>query len=268
VFPVQPRGKWPWTGHHAFQAPRGEGGFKRATRNLEPLREAWTIEPTCNIGLWPGPSGLLVIDSDGAEGEATLAPFAVDRVPTLMARTGRPEGGLHRFYRSPGAGIEGDLGPDTTVRHYGGFIVLAPSIHPSGRPYQWLTRGIPIAYCPESVLARLRVQPETAVRPMLQPAAAWSELPPALERRIRAYLDKLPTGLRDGGGRNNMGYGLAAFLVRDLQLGDGLALHWLEEWNRRQADPLTARELAAVLASAHAYGRHPYGSGLGLRRAS
>jgi hypothetical protein len=40
VFPVQPRCKQPWTGQHAFQAPRGEGGFKLATRRLDHLREA------------------------------------------------------------------------------------------------------------------------------------------------------------------------------------------------------------------------------------
>jgi Bifunctional DNA primase/polymerase, N-terminal len=268
VFPVQPSGKLPWTGHRAFQAPRGEGGFKLATRRLDHLREAWTIEPRLNIGFWPGPSGLLVIDSDGPEGEATLAPFALGRAPTLMARTGRPDGGVHRFYRSPGPSIEGDLGPATTVRHYGGFIVLAPSIHPSGQPYRWLNRGTLIAPCPDTVLARLRVQSETPTRPIRRPAAAWTEIPPVLERRIRAYLDKLPTGLRDGGGRNSAGYSLAAFLVRDLQLGDDLALQWLEEWNARQADPITARELAAVLIHAHSYGRRPYGVGLERRRAS
>jgi hypothetical protein len=166
-------------------------------------------------------------------------------------------------------GIEGDLGAQTTVRHFGGYVVLAPSIHPSGGPYQWLNWGTQAIDLPADITERLAkaVTPRPE-RPMPRPAAAWTELPPALERRVRAYIDRLPTGLHDGGGRNSVGYALAAFLVRDLQLGDTLALQWLEEWNGRQLDPLTPRELAGVLSSAHAYGRHPYGAGLERRRAS
>jgi hypothetical protein len=80
--------------------------------------------------------------------------------------------------------------------------------------------------------------------------------------RIRAYLFKLPSGLGEGQHRDDFGYTFAAFLVRDLHLSDAEAMPWMEEWDARNAVPKGAACLEKLLASAHAYGRHPYGSGL------
>ena len=82
----------------------------------------------------------------------------------------------------------------------------------------------------------------------------------ALEHRIASYIDRLPTNLRAGDGRNNVGFTLAGFLVRDLDLADDVALGWLARWNQRQQTPMTDAKLASLVADAHAYGSHGYGS--------
>jgi hypothetical protein len=83
-----------------------------------------------------------------------------------------------------------------------------------------------------------------------------------LASRIRAYIAKLPRGLGEGQHRDDFAYSLAAFLVRDLNLPDSEALRWLEEWDAGNAVPKGTKRLEEIIASAHDYGKHAYGSGL------
>ena len=83
-----------------------------------------------------------------------------------------------------------------------------------------------------------------------------------LDRRIGAYLDKLPTGLGEGMHRDDYGFLFSAFLVRDLALSEAEALQWLEVWDSRNGVRKGTDRLKGLIQSAHAYGKHPYGSGL------
>jgi hypothetical protein len=85
-----------------------------------------------------------------------------------------------------------------------------------------------------------------------------------LDRRIRAYVAKLPN-LHDGGGRDRVAYRLAGFLARDLALADDVALAWLEMWDQGNRPPKGRECLREILANAHKYGTRPYGCGLGGR---
>jgi hypothetical protein len=244
-----------------------EHGFKSASRNPDHVRAWIARHGACNWLLWPAPSGLIVIDWETAAGEATMRQWELWDVPTLRVITAR---GAHHYFTAPaGPDIETTtLGSGTTIRHRKGYVLLPPSRHPLGHVYRWAGTMADRMPLPASVLARLQTREETAPAPRARSRAGWTVLPQALERRIERYLDALPTGLRDGQGRNPAAYNFAGFLARDLQLADGLALEWLERWNARQAQPLDARELASVLANAHDYGRRAYGSGLERRRAS
>jgi hypothetical protein len=84
-----------------------------------------------------------------------------------------------------------------------------------------------------------------------------------LAGRIRVYLSKLPN-LAAGQGRDDVAFQFAALLVRDLRLSDAAALSWLMRWDRRNRPPKGAARLLEIIASAHRYGRHAYGSGLSL----
>lgn len=92
-------------------------------------------------------SGVIVIDVDVPEGERSLQSLATarrDLPPTLTARTG--SGGRHLYYAAPQRhlgnavgglpGIEGEL-PGIDLRADGGYVLVPPSLHISGRRYTW-----------------------------------------------------------------------------------------------------------------------------------
>jgi hypothetical protein len=83
-----------------------------------------------------------------------------------------------------------------------------------------------------------------------------------LDRRILGYIDHLPAGLTEGQGRDDHGFRLAAFLVRDLALSDDAALQWMQVWDDRNAVAKGTDRLQELLDSARLYGRSAAGSGL------
>jgi bifunctional DNA primase/polymerase-like protein len=148
IFPLLPRSKDPLTPH----------GFKDASRNPEHVRRWWTATPGANLGLWPGPSGLVVVDGDGPVGEATLTARGLTAEPTLTVVTGRADGGRHLYFAGPTTPIEATtLGPGTTVRHFKGYVVAPPSVHPeTGATYRWAGQVTDLRALPAAVLDALR----------------------------------------------------------------------------------------------------------------
>jgi putative DNA primase/helicase len=131
IFPCQRRGKEPACSH----------GVHDATANLERIHSWWSACNELNIALACGePSGLFVIDVDGAEGEAALS--LLEQIhgqlpPTREVITGR-DGGRHAYFkvgRHKVTNSAGKLGAGLDVRGTGGYVLLPGSIHPSGRPY-------------------------------------------------------------------------------------------------------------------------------------
>ena len=102
-----------------------------------------------NIGLATG-SGLAVFDIDGAEGAREFKQLLADHehVPqTLAAATGR---GFHLVYATrPGSPqVRSSARGNVHVRGEGGYIIVAPSDHISGRKYQWIKR-VAVALLPD-----------------------------------------------------------------------------------------------------------------------
>jgi len=141
VFPLRPRSKLP-----LLSKKEGGRGFHDATTDRQQLEAWWAREPNANIGLATGASGLVVIDVDGPEGLKELEAAARQHggewpMPrTLVSRTGRA-GGFHLFYQQPaGATIPSSQvkGSHVDIRGSSGYVILPPSIHPSGAVYQWV----------------------------------------------------------------------------------------------------------------------------------
>jgi len=115
----------------------GTFGFKMATTDERQIRHWWGKWANANIGWLPGPSGHAVLDADSYKDEFSGGDILDDETVTQL--TGG--GGEHYIYQKPeGAtysNAPGDLPAGIDVRADGGYIVVAPSMHPSGRRYQW-----------------------------------------------------------------------------------------------------------------------------------
>jgi hypothetical protein len=130
VFPLKPRGKEPLTKH----------GFQDATRDERQIRQWWKQHPNANIGT-PTGRAFWVLDEDPRHhGDESLESLELKhgRLPsTIQQQTG--SGGRHFAFAMPDQ-IEircGTLADGLDYKGAGGYIVLAPSIHPNGKPYIW-----------------------------------------------------------------------------------------------------------------------------------
>jgi hypothetical protein len=74
-------------------------------------------------------------------------------------------------------------------------------------------------------------------------------------RRLAAYVRKVPTGLRLGDHRNDTAYRLAARCLEDVGAADAFRI--VAAWNADNTQPLSDRDLSAIIANA---GRHRRGA--------
>jgi hypothetical protein len=218
VLPVAPRGKVPLTRH----------GLKDATTDRAQVERWWRRAPQANIGIATGPpSGLLVVDLDGREGLGSWARLEARYgvAMTLEASTGG--GGVHLIYGYP-EGVDlgnsaGRLGEGIDTRGRGGYILVAPSVHPSGRRYAWTGSGnTPIAPAPAWLVDLLRPpppRPAPATRPGWQPGNDRHQL-----ARFNGLLDTMAAARPRQ--RNNRLYWCACRL-REL-LAEGAPPEWVE----------------------------------------
>jgi hypothetical protein len=152
VFPLKPGDKKPATAH----------GLKDATTDEETIRAWWQRNPRYNIGIATGAtSGIVVVDTDNEQAEEYVTLQGDS--PTRQQTTAK---GRHRLYRHPGTdtrnttALHGVAGLD--VRGDGGYIVAAPSVHPSGVVYAW-ENDIDLAPLPAWV-TRKREREQTSAR--------------------------------------------------------------------------------------------------------
>lgn len=169
--------------------PRTPNGLTNATTDLKQVAAWWRWWPDANVGVVTGAaSGLLVVDVDGPEGEATLLALQARHgaLPaTRWVRTG--SGGWHAYFRHPGGRLgnsAGRLGPKLDTRGDGGYVVAPPSRHASGGLYTWHSRLAPIAPLPSWLLGLLR-PPRPAHRPPPPPRDADRYAAAALEAECR-----------------------------------------------------------------------------------
>lgn len=114
--------------------PRRNDWEERASNNPAEVAEWWGRSPHSNIGIAAGRSGLLVVDAD-----IYKVGGLVYEGETITSLTGG--GGEHLIYAMPeGAdygNAKGNLPAWLDIRGYGGQFVAPPSLHPSGRRYEW-----------------------------------------------------------------------------------------------------------------------------------
>jgi hypothetical protein len=118
-FAVYPSSQWSPAQHHSIgQLPRGEGGWKIATTDIEMVRDGWRDQwtaPDVNVGVATGRlSRLVVVDIDEPEPELTPGAREEDRrgvpvharLPVLGARRRRRAAARDGRHRPVGSGSQ------------------------------------------------------------------------------------------------------------------------------------------------------------------
>ncbi len=129
-------------------------GLKDASRETAQLQLWGEQTPQANIGVRTGrESGVWVLDIDGPEGQASLKNLEAIHGPlpkTPLSETGG--GGRHYFFRWPEHIEIRSLirigGHKIDTRGEGGYAILPPSRHRSGREYRWLVSPDEAALAP------------------------------------------------------------------------------------------------------------------------
>lgn len=142
---------------HKVDLPKG---LVNATTDSAQIETWWDRWPDSNIGLRTGlESGVFVLDVDGPEGEDSLSDLIAKCGPlpeSVEALTGR---GRHIYFKHPGGAIPSRNGVIATaldIKGDGGYVILPPSVHYSGRSYQWELSShpddVPVAEPPQWLL--------------------------------------------------------------------------------------------------------------------
>jgi len=132
IFPLRPGTKEPFGGIGVYQA----------TPDATQVTAWWDRWPNANIALHCGGSRLLAIDIDSYNDTYQgNGPLQQSDMETLTSLTGG--GGTHLLYHVQDGrrwgNAKGDMPAAIDIKAWGGYIVLPPSIHPNGNPYQWET---------------------------------------------------------------------------------------------------------------------------------
>lgn len=162
--------------HAKTKSPLVKNGFKAATADVDQVREWWTKWPDAMIGVPTGSaSGFWVLDVDDLEifnagckinlpktlttitGNGKHYLFRWDTERTVRNAQKRMEDGKARwpFSDAPGCDTRGE----------GGYIIVPPSRHPSGRLYRWKDISPP-APATEALYACVAGPKRASVKPL------------------------------------------------------------------------------------------------------
>lgn len=178
------------------------------------------------VGLVTGRiSGVVVLDVE------SWCPTPVEELlkkyPTnMIARSGG--GGVHLFYSYPQnvGKISNRVGifEGADLRADGGFLVLPPTMHPSGNRYEWIKRGIPGAF------------------PM-----AFLDLESRSATSNEGWITEALRGVSEGG-RNDTCARLAGYFFKK-GLNSDIVEALLMEWNEKNDPPLPVSEVRTTIKS-------------------
>ncbi|MFH1356626.1 MAG: DUF3987 domain-containing protein [bacterium] len=143
-------------------------GFKDASTSITLIERRWEKWPNANIGIPTGKaSNLVVLDIDPRNGGDLSLEDLEDKYgklpETVESLTGG--GGRHIIFKHPGYDIKCSanlLGKGLDIKADGGYIVVPPSNHISGKCYEWELSSspgqIPVAEAPDFLLKQLNIK--------------------------------------------------------------------------------------------------------------
>lgn len=220
------------------------------------ILDIW-IKSGCNIGLACGdPSGMWCLDEDD-DGEAIAALEAThEPLPkTWTVKSGG--GGRHRYFRHDDrtANLKNSVkfSGSLDIRTTGGYTILPPSKHVSGKSYSWVISPdkCELASAPDWLID---LCPKHDQKPKSEPKTTsdttFTVKTDSIVDRAKAYCEQVPPAIS-----GNNGHGATFALVCRLMevfgdLDNSEILHVLNEWNERCDPPWTQTELLHKISSA------------------
>lgn len=255
VFPIAVAGKRPLS-------PRG---FYNATTDVEQILRWWRQWPDANIGIPTGEgTGLAILDVDPRHGGIHSLEQLQRQLGQLFATrtTQTGGGGFHFWYAYPldsghciknATNLGGFSGID--LRGTGGYIVVPPSRHESGRCYRWL-REEPLAPFPAFLIDLAYPPARYATFPIRSPSSsvARRKSERQLSQNDGNYWLQQALGKAIPGTRNTTGFWLACQL-RDNGIGFHEASFLVQRYaiqvGHRGSKPYTEQEALRSLSSAY-----------------
>ena len=133
--------------------PRVMDWKQKASSDPTEIDRWWSMWPDSNVGILCG-DGLAVLDVD-SHGFDPLSEFLKRHgtFKTASVLTGSDCG--HFYFRAPADAPSFDLAPGLEVRSNGRLVVAPPSVHASGRRYEW-QNGHALTAAPEWMLRKPR----------------------------------------------------------------------------------------------------------------
>jgi len=171
---------WPvFPCHPDTKMPLIKGGFKSASKGQDEIALWWRQWPNAMIGVPTGPEiGAWVLDVDNpAEFEAACAKLDLTLPGTKRASSGK---GYHYYFawdeaepvhnrqQHPKTGWPFPDLPGAETRGDGGYIIVPPSVHPSGRSYAWISSEEP-SEAPADLIEIVRRDRERTERTLAEP---------------------------------------------------------------------------------------------------
>jgi hypothetical protein len=123
--------------HHCKLLPRG---CNSATTDLEKINKWWDLWPDANIGIATGKHSFTVLDVDlNGEGIENLRDFEHEYggLPDTIEQITGSGGRQIMFSYCPEVGNEVRFSGGLDTRSDGGLVVVPPSMHKSGKRYEW-----------------------------------------------------------------------------------------------------------------------------------
>lgn len=208
--------------------------FQTTRAGVHDVRYWFKRDADRNVGIVTGAvSGLLVLDVDGDAGAASVEAKPIPPTPTV--RTGK---GRHYYFAHPGGMVPNAVRimPGVDVRADGGYVVAPPSIHESGRQYEWIECLSPSDLALGTAPAWLTAK--------VTPAAALSSTPRIGAREWELLMS---AGAAEGG-RNDATARVAGLFLRHLD--PYVALEAVAAWNdARNKPPLSRSEVEKTVRS-------------------
>lgn len=128
--------------------PRTQHGVNDATNDEQQVTQWWQENPDANIGVRTGKvSGISVLDIDKDKGGfVSIKEFDVPA--TLCSKTGG-DGQHHIYQYNEKIPTTAAFRPGIDFRSDGGYIVVPPSNHKSGKEYVWVDLAVEPALAPD-----------------------------------------------------------------------------------------------------------------------